>query len=60
MEKILLGEVGAAPFLHSVCDIKPGASNGHLNLHELQNERGRLGPKELEVHLLLTDEHYLF
>lgn len=49
-------EVGAEPPQYSIYNIKPSTSNGHLKLHEPQNQ----GLKELELHLLLTEEHYLF
>ena len=56
----LFGEVGAEPFLYSICNVNPRASNGQLKLHGLQNKRERLGPEVLKIHLLLTEIHYLF
>lgn len=54
------GEIGTEPFLYSICNIKPSASHGHLNLHEPHFQREHLGLKELEVHVLLTEVHHLF
>lgn len=54
-----LGEVGAEPSLYSICNIKPSASHGHLNLHEPHFQRECLGLKELEAQLLLTGLHHL-
>ncbi len=47
-EEISLGKAGAAELpWYSICNIKPSASNGHLNSHELRHQMEHRGLKKI-------------